>query len=137
MTSIGRETVKKFVGSFVALIAMVAAMLLGSTAAANATGADDAECTQDAISLVVICDVDFNITILEDPDVVIEVVKNEIVSGNDIEVLENALKNADILNGTEIEVNLIKAVVADVLDVDVDDVTVYLCSIISSHPHCH
>jgi hypothetical protein len=133
--------VKKFIGSFVAVLSMLAAMMLASTGTALATHPNDADCNQQ-LNLVVVCDVDFDLTILEDPDVVIEIDDVRALTDNEIEILENALKEGIDVDVSDIDVNVIKDVVVTVfeeefdIDIDVDDVTVFLC-ILNTHPHCH
>jgi hypothetical protein len=125
--------VKKLLGPF-AVLSMLAALLLGTTATAGATGSkpDDVNCVQ--VGLINICDIDIDLLVLEDPDIVVEI--EDVLNDNEINILENALKDADILNGGVINVILIKTVIADVLDIDVSKITVILCAL-QVHAHCH
>jgi hypothetical protein len=131
--------VKKFFGSFAVLTAMTA-LMLGSATAASATHPDDVDC---APGLVVVCDIDVNVLNLEDPDVVVEIDEPRVITDNEVEVLENALKNADILNGLVIDVDVIEDVIIDVhksfnpeVDIDVSKITAFLCAV-QSHAHCN
>ncbi|HEV2778252.1 MAG TPA: hypothetical protein VGX25_02525 [Actinophytocola sp.] len=122
-------------GSFIGIVAMVAALLLGGATAQAATGTgtgpDGAGCSQHA--LMVVCELDWNIFILNDPDVVVEIEKA--LSGDEFEILNNALKDAEILNDLTIDVDLIEAVVADVLDVGTDQIITIPCAI-QAHTYC-